>query len=138
MRLHPFSRGRYSELRIMSVRAGRGKWGALVGLMLATAAPAFADARGEAKSQVEFGISVAQRGLWKEAMYRWERAVKIDPTYAAAWNNLAIAYEHEGQFEEARKSYEKAVSLDPENLLIRQNFDLFKEINDRAKGRNDR
>ena len=43
-------------------------------------------------------------------MYRWERAVKIDPTYAAAWNNLAIAYEHEGQFEEARKAYEKAVS----------------------------
>ena len=103
MRLHPFSRGRYSELRIMSVRAGRGMRGALVGLMLATAAPAFADARGDAKSQVEFGISVAQRGLWKEAMYRWERAVKIDPTYAAAWNNLAIAYEHEGQFEEARQ-----------------------------------
>jgi Flp pilus assembly protein TadD len=106
--------------------------------MLATAAPAFADARGDAKSQVEFGISVAQRGLWKEALYRWQRAVKIDPTYAAAWNNLAIAYEHEGQFEEARKAYEKAVGLDPENLLIRQNFDLFKEINDRAKGRSDR
>jgi Flp pilus assembly protein TadD len=122
----------------MSVRAGRGMRGALVGLMLATAAPAFADPRGDAKSQVEFGISVAQRGLWKEALYRWERAVKIDPTYAAAWNNLAIAYEHEGQFEEARKAYEKAVSLDPENLLIRQNFDLFKEINDRAKGRSDR
>jgi Flp pilus assembly protein TadD len=122
----------------MSVRAGRGMRGALVGLVLAAAAPAFADARGDAKSQVEFGISVAQRGLWKEAMYRWERAVKIDPTYAAAWNNLAIAYEHEGQFEEARKAYEKAVGLDPENLLIRQNFDLFKEINDRAKGRSDR
>jgi Flp pilus assembly protein TadD len=122
----------------MSVRAARGMMGALAGLMLATAAPAFADARGDAKSQVEFGISVAQRGLWKEALYRWERAVKIDPTYAAAWNNLAIAYEHEGQFEEARKAYEKAVTLDPENLLIRQNFDLFKEINDRAKGRSDR
>ena len=45
---------------------------------------AYADARADAKAQVEFGISVAQRGLWKEAIYRWERATQIDPTYAAA------------------------------------------------------
>ena len=55
------------------------------------------DARSEAKEQVEFGIKVAQSGLWHEAIYRWEKAVELDPTYAAAWNNLAIAYEHEGQ-----------------------------------------
>jgi Flp pilus assembly protein TadD len=122
----------------MPFRAVRGVAAAFVGLMLATAAPALADARKDAKSQVEFGIGMAQRGLWREATYRWQRAVEIDPTYPAAWNNLAIAHEHEGRFEEARKAYEKAVSLDPENLLIRQNFDLFKEINDRAKGRNDR
>jgi Tfp pilus assembly protein PilF len=93
---------------------------------------AFADARSEAKSQVEFGIAVSQRGLWKEALYRWERAVQIDPTYAAAHNNLAIAYEHEGQFEKARKAYERALELDPGNALIRQNYELFKEINDRS------
>jgi Flp pilus assembly protein TadD len=85
-----------------------------------------------ARSQVDFGISVAQRGLWKEALYRWQKAVELDPGYAAAWNNLAIAYEHAGNFEEARKAYEKALSLDPKNLFIKQNFELFKEINDRA------
>jgi len=94
--------------------------------------------RSAAKEQVDFGIKVAQNGLWKEATYRWEKAVEIDPTYAAAWNNLGIGYEHEGRFEEARKAYEKAVALDPKNVLIRQNYDLFKEINDRAKRRNDR
>jgi Flp pilus assembly protein TadD len=102
------------------------------------AAPAFADARSSAKSQVEFGIKVAQNGLWKEAAYRWEKAVEIDPTYAAAWNNLAIAYEHEGKFDEARNAYERAIKLDPKNALIRQNYDLFKEINDRTKRRRDR
>src|SRR3954470_11248881 len=106
--------------------------------LAACAAPAFADARSTAKSQVEFGIKVAQNGLWKEATYRWQKAVELDPTYAAAWNNLAIGYEHEGKFEEAQKAYDKAVALDPKNLLIRQNYDLFKEINDRAKRRNDR
>jgi len=108
------------------------------GLLAVVAQPAFADARSDAKSQVEFGIKVAQNGLWKEATYRWQRAVEIDPTYAAAWNNLGIGYEHEGRFEEARKAYEKAVALDPKNILIRQNYDLFKEINDRAKRRNPR
>ena len=56
------------------------------------------DAREQAKSQVEFGIAVAQKGLWQEAVFRWERAVEIDPTYAAAFNNLGIAYEQLGKF----------------------------------------
>ena len=96
------------------------------------ASPAFADKRSDAKAQVDFGIRVAQRGLWREAIYRWEKAVEIDPQYAAAFNNLAIAYEHEGQLEKARKAYEKAVDLDPNNAEISQNYELFKEINDRT------
>ena len=103
-------------------------------------APAVAarDARSQAKEQVDFGIKVAQNGLWKEATYRWIKATEIDPTYPAAWNNLAIAYEQQGNFAEAQKAYEKAVQLDPKNQMIRQNYDLFKEINDRAKRRTDR
>jgi Tfp pilus assembly protein PilF len=97
-----------------------------------SASAAWADARSDAKSQVEFGIDVAERGLWREAMYRWERAVELDPTYAAAYNDLAVAYEHEGQFAKARRAYERALELEPNNGQIRQNFDLFKEINDRA------
>lgn len=96
------------------------------------AAPVYADKRADAKSQVAFGIDVAQRGLWREAIYRWERAVEIDPTYAAALNNLAVAYEHEGQLEKAREAYEKALAIEPNNLQIRQNYELFKEINDRT------
>jgi Tfp pilus assembly protein PilF len=96
---------------------------------------AWAQDRSAAKNQVEFGIRVAQNGLWKEARYRWEKAVELDPTYAQAWNNLAIAYEHEGKFDDARKAYERALELDPKNLLIRQNYDLFKEINDRTQKR---
>jgi Tfp pilus assembly protein PilF len=92
--------------------------------------------RGQSKQQVEFGIKVAQNNLWNEALYRWEKATKLDPSYAAAWNNLAIAYEHEGRFEDAKKAYEQALQLDPKNLMIRQNYDLFKEINDRTKRRN--
>lgn len=106
----------------------------LLSLVLAVAvvAPLSADARSDARKQVDFGISVAQRGLWREAIYRWERAVAIDPTYAAAHNNLAIAYEHEGDLEKARKAYEKALELEPNNAFVRQNYELFREINDRT------
>ena len=69
------------------------------------------------------------------SQYRWERAVELDPTYAEAWNNLAIAYEHSGKFDDARKAYETAIKLDPKNTMIRQNYDLFKEINDRTQKR---
>ena len=94
--------------------------------------PSFADARNDAKSQVEFGINVAQRGLWREAIYRWEKAVELDPTYAAAYNDLAIAYEHEGQLDKALMAYEKPIEIEPNNSQIRQNYELFKEINDRT------
>jgi len=94
-----------------------------------------AEDRNAAKGQVEFGIRVAQNGLWREAQYRWERAVELDPSYAPAWNNLAIAYEQAGRFDDARKAYETAIKLDPNNTLIRQNYDLFKEINDRTQKR---
>ena len=107
-------------------------------LVLTCAGSVYADQRSDAKEQVEFGIQVAQRGLWREAIYRWERATQIDPTYAPAFNNLAVAYEHEGQLDKARAAYEKALQLDPNNAMIRQNFDLFKEINDRASKKDGR
>ena len=103
-------------------------------LVAASVGPVYAgggDARSEARAQVDFGIDVAQRGLWREAIYRWEQAVEIDPTYAAAFNNLGVAYEHEGDFEKAAQAYKKALALEPENAQIRQNYELFREINDR-------
>jgi Flp pilus assembly protein TadD len=106
--------------------------------VMAFSVPSFADVRDDAKAQVEFGIKVAQQGLWKEATYRWEKATEIDPTYAEAWNNLAIGYEHEGRFEDADKAYQQALKLAPKNVAIRTNYDLFKEINERTKRRRDR
>ncbi len=104
-------------------------------LLVLGASVCYADGRGDAKAQVEFGIRVAQRGLWREAIYRWERATELDPTYPAAFNNLAVAYEHEGMLDKAKKAYDRAVELDPNNTLIRQNYELFQEINDRTSRR---
>ena len=110
----------------------------LAAALLTVAAPASADARQDAKAQVEFGIKAAQNELWKEATYRWEKATQLDPSYAEAWNNLAIGYEYQGRFDDADAAYQKALTLDSKSILIRQNYDLFKEIHDRTKRRRDR
>jgi len=106
--------------------------GALALLLVLGVATPRADARGDAKEQVEFGIEVARRSLWREARYRFQRAIDLDPTYAPAWNNLGIAFEQEGRFDEAREAYETALDLDPDDVMIEQNYDLFLEVNDRV------
>ena len=107
---------------------------AVIALGPATPLLAF-DRRQDAEAQVEFGIKVAQKKLWREASYRFQKATEIDPTYAAAWNNLGIAYEESGDFAKANEAYEKAIKIDPDNVLIRQNYDLFKELYDRINRR---
>jgi len=108
-------------------------------LLLSSAVPALAQKpRERAEAQVKFGINVAQYNLWREAIARFERAADIDPTYAAAYNNLAIAYEQQGELGKARDAYEKSLKLDPDNQYIKQNYELFREINDRANRQNRR
>jgi Flp pilus assembly protein TadD len=129
--------GRTIVASILMARPGLAAAFVVMGLTL-SAVPALADTRSNSKAQVDFGIKAAQRELWKEALYRWKRAVELDPSYAAAHNNLAIAYEHNGQFDDARVAYEKALELEPNNVLIKQNYDLFREINDRANRNGER
>ena len=93
-------------------------------------------AQAGSKQEIAFGIEVAQKGLWKEARFRFERAVELDPQNASALNNLAIALEQQGEFDDARKYYERALDLNPGNLYIQQNYDLFREADDKRRRKN--
>ena len=35
--------------------------------------------------------------------------------------------------DKATEAYERALKLEPDNVLVRQNFELFKEIHDRSQ-----
>lgn len=87
----------------------------------------------QAKKQVAFGIEVARTGLWREAIYRWQKAVELDPQNASARNNLGVAYEQDGKFDLADQEYKRALDLDPNNAYIRQNYELFREAYERKK-----
>jgi Flp pilus assembly protein TadD len=110
--------------------------GGFISLLLAlVAGPLRAETKPSelASRQVEFGIEVARRGLWKEAIFRWQKAVELDPANAKARNNLAVAYEQEGEFELAEAEYKRALELDADNIYIRQNYELFRESYERRK-----
>ncbi len=79
------------------------------------------------QSQLHFGILAAQRNLWDEAIFRWKKAVQIEPDSPAAHNNLAVAYEKKGLWEVAGKEYEIALKLSPKNEYIQANYEKFKK-----------
>jgi len=79
------------------------------------------------QSQLQFGILAAQHDLWDEAIFRWKKAVELEPDSSSAHNNLAVAYEKKGLWEEAKKEYESALQLNPDNEYIQANFEKFKK-----------
>ena len=63
-----------------------------------------AQAGKEARLQMRFGVDMARRGSWKEAQYRFERALAVAPQDAQVLNNLAVAYENNGHYVRAMAS----------------------------------
>ena len=51
---------------------------------------------------------------WEDAIEAYRRVVAIDPTYAAAWNNLGLLVHRMGAYDEARTAYETALAQDPQ------------------------
>ena len=86
-------------------------------------------------AQDNFGVQMARMNLWREAMFRFERAIEINPSDAQAHNNLAVAYEANGDFEKARKEYLEALKLDRSNPYIQKNYSRFVEFLSRNKKR---
>ncbi len=68
-----------------------------------------------AQGQVQFGVDMAQRGLWSEALFRFRQAERLGDNRASVLNNIAVAYEALGLFDQAQTYYKKALDQDPRN-----------------------
>ncbi len=62
----------------------------------------------EAYSRGEFCMGA---GKDKEAIQAFEEAVKIDPTFSEAWQNLALLYEKQGDKKKALSAFRQAKKL---------------------------
>lgn len=103
-------------------------------LVLTTACGSGSDLS-KAETQRSFGVRMARMNLWREAEFRFRRAVQIDPQNARARNNLAVALEANGDFEGATKEYREALRLDRSNEHIQKNYSRLVEFTQKAKRR---
>jgi tetratricopeptide (TPR) repeat protein len=85
-------------------------------------------------SQLDFGVDMARRGLWHEALFRFEAAERLDPNNARIQSDIGVAYEAAGQFDKAQSYYQKALKLDPNDKGIRTNYSRFVEFYQGYKG----
>jgi tetratricopeptide (TPR) repeat protein len=88
----------------------------------------------QAAAQLAFGVDMARRGLWKEALFRFQEAEKLDPENPRIQSNLAVAAEAAGKFDQALEYYKKALQLAPNDKGIRTNYTRFVEFYQGFKG----
>lgn len=114
----------------------------IAGVLVLATIPGVAEAQKrkvapEAKQQWQFGVDMADRGLWSEALFRFEQARRIEPEHPAILSNIAVAHEALGLFEEALGYYRQALRLAPRERDVRRNYSRFVEYYQNFKGDRD-
>lgn len=82
----------------------------------------------KADQQMKFGVEMARRGLWSEALFRFRQADRLEPNNPKTLNNLAVAFEAVGQFENALEYYKRALRAAPGNGDLKKNYARFIEF----------
>lgn len=68
------------------------------------------------------GQKQTERGNYTQATISYQKAVKTDPLFAFAWDNLGICYQHLGRYSEAIQTYQRSLCIDSTGLLPLQNM----------------
>lgn len=70
----------------------------------------------------ELGNLLLRQGRRKDALDKFDQAVRLDRDYAAAWNNLGVAHFAMNQKGEAKTAYHRAVAIQPNFALAWYNL----------------
>jgi tetratricopeptide (TPR) repeat protein len=68
------------------------------------------------------GLEAGKNEDHKAAIEFYKQAVKIDPRFAFAWDNMGISYRRLGDYDKAIEAYEKSLEIDPEGHMPLQNI----------------
>nr|AFK42689.1 unknown [Lotus japonicus] len=80
------------------------------------------------------GVSYVRDGKLEKGIAQFETAVKIQPGYVTAWNNLGDAYESKKDYKSALKAFEEALLFDPNNQIAQPRRDALKDLVQMYKG----
>ncbi|XP_021300059.1 uncharacterized protein LOC110428539 isoform X2 [Herrania umbratica] len=80
------------------------------------------------------GVSYVRDGKLEKGISQFETAVKLQPGYVTAWNNLGDAYEKKKDYKSALKAFEEVLLFDPNNKVARPRRDALKDRVQMYKG----
>eukprot|EP00250_Pteridium_aquilinum_P003346 c13661_g1_i1 orf=436-1449(-) len=80
------------------------------------------------------GFSLVSDGKIDKGISEYLKAVKLQPGYIVAWNNLGSAYEKKKNLPKALEAYEQALLFDPNNGVAREYRDALKKRVDLRAG----
>ncbi|PIF45192.1 tetratricopeptide repeat protein [Chryseobacterium sp. 52] len=69
-------------------------------------------------------LEASKKEDWKEAIQNNEQAVKKDPKFIYAWDNLGINYRRTGEYDKAIDAYKKSLEIDPKGKMPLQNIPM--------------
>lgn len=73
------------------------------------------------------GVSYVRDNKLDKGIAQFETAVKLQPGYVTAWNNLGDAYEKRKDLRAALKAFEEVLLFDPNNKVARPRRDVLRE-----------
>ncbi|MGF1613781.1 MAG: type IV pilus biogenesis/stability protein PilW [Gammaproteobacteria bacterium] len=78
-----------------------------------------------AELHTQLGLGYLREGRYETAWKRLNRALEVEPNYAAAHNAMALLHEQLGKPEEAEAHYRRAIAASPSDSASRNNFGRF-------------
>lgn len=80
------------------------------------------------------GYKMQKSGDLGQALQLYQRAVAVDPQYAAPYNDMGVVYEMQGQLDQAEAAYVRAITIDPNYAGVYSNLAaLYEKRGDIAK-----
>lgn len=101
----------------------------LINVANADAPVATAAIPGDAKSHLEAGRSLLNKGQLNDAIGELSKSVSLDEKVAEAHSLLGVAYQFKGLSDWARREFELALKLDKDNAQIMNNYGYLLYLN---------
>ena len=67
----------------------------------------------KSRSVFNSGVKLQQDDRWEDAIPKYDRAIKLDPEFAEAYQNRGVSYFNLGLYERARQDFDEGTRLKP-------------------------
>lgn len=76
----------------------------------------------KAREYYDKGADAEKKEDYQEAIKQYKKALKEDPVFAFAWDNLGLCYRRTGEYDKAIEAYQESIKLDPTGKTPLQNI----------------